>query len=77
MKTSDLEIKVNGLTLAPIDIEVHLVETLSDNYVIVASYMCDLETYMSIENTLTLKDKQFIKLGYRDSVFKIREKFKK
>lgn len=75
MKTSDLEIKVNGLTLAPIDIEVHLVEPF--NYVIVASYMCDLETYMLLENTLTLKDKQFIKLGYRNSVFKIREKFKK
>lgn len=73
MKENDLEIKVNDLVLKPINIEVHLVEPL--NYIIVASYMCDLETYMSLENILTLKDKQFIKRGYKDSVFTIREKF--
>ena len=73
MKENDLEIKVNDLVLKPINIEVHLVEPL--NYIIVASYMCDLETYMSLESILTLKDKQFIKRGYKDSVFTIREKF--
>ena len=73
MKENDLEIKVNDLVLKPINIEVHLVEPL--NYIIVASYMCDLETYMSLESILILKDKQFIKRGYKDSVFTIREKF--